>query len=81
VEHHKAEHHVVDCHRLESDQKDMLISELKAENFELSNRHTHYNHLHDNISGIEHECAVVCEEKRSMESDIRRRSEQEGMHY
>jgi hypothetical protein len=45
--------------KLESDQKDMLISELKAENFELRNRYTHYNHMHDNIADIEHECAVI----------------------
>lgn len=45
----------VDSLRLESDQKDLLISELKAENFELRNKQRHYHHMHDNIGGIEHE--------------------------
>mmetsp|Transcript_34514 Transcript_34514/g.34164 ORF Transcript_34514/g.34164 Transcript_34514/m.34164 type:complete len:291 (-) Transcript_34514:194-1066(-) len=70
--------HYFDSLKLEADQKDLLISELKAENFELRNKERHYHTMHDNIGGIEHECAIVSEEKRSMEEEMRRRSEADG---
>lgn len=70
--------HYVDSIRLEGDQKDLLISELKAENFELRNKERHYNAMHDEISGIEHECAEVSKEKRAMEDEMRRRSNTDG---
>jgi hypothetical protein len=65
--------------RLESDQKDLMISELKAENFELRNKERHYNVMYDNIKNIERECALVSEEKRAMEEDMRRRSDADGV--
>jgi hypothetical protein len=70
--------HYIDSLRLESDQKDLLISELKAENFELRNKERHYHHMHDTIGAIEHDCAIISEEKRAMEEDMRRRSEADG---
>jgi chromosome segregation ATPase len=68
----------VDPVRLESDQKDLLISELKAENFELRNKERHYNEMYDNINGIEHECSEVSEIKRGMEEEMRNRSDHDG---
>jgi len=56
-----------------------LISELKAENFELRNKERHYNEMYDNISGIERDCAVISEEKRVMEEEMRRRSDADGV--
>ena len=73
--------HYVDSLRLEGDQKDLLISELKAENFELRNKERHFQSMHDNIAGIEHECAVVSEDKRAMEDEMRRRSDHDGKQY
>lgn len=73
--------HYVDSLRLEGDQKDLLISELKAENFELRNKERHFQSMHDNIAGIEHECAVVSEDKRAMEDDMRRRSDHDGKQH
>lgn len=71
--------HYFDSLKLEADQKDLLISELKAENFELKNKERHYHNMHTNIGGIEHECAIVSEDKRSMEEEMRRRSEADGV--
>lgn len=85
--------HYVSPSRLDSDQKDLLISELKAENFELRNKERHYNQMYDNIGNIEHECAMVSEDKRAMEegkfviylcvlilhSEMRRRSDADGI--
>jgi hypothetical protein len=73
--------HYVDSIRLEGDQKDLLISELKAENFELRNKERHYHAMHDEISGIEHECAEVSKEKRAMEDEMRRRSDADGNNH
>ena len=70
--------HYVDSIRLEGDQKDLLISELKAENFELRNKERHFHAMHDNIGSIEHNCAVISEEKRQMEEELRRRSDADG---
>ena len=69
----------VDPVRLESDQKDLLISELKAENFELRNKERHYNEMYDTINIVENDCASLHQEKRSMEEDMRRRSDADGV--
>lgn len=69
----------VDPIRLESDQKDLLISELKAENFELRNKERHYNEMYDSISHIEHDCAAISTEKRAMEEEMRRRSNTDSL--
>jgi len=64
---------------LESDQKDLMISELKAENFELRNKEKHYNQMYNIISNIEHECALISEEKRAMEEEMRRRNDADSI--
>ena len=64
---------------LESDQKDLLISELKAENFELKNKERQYNQMYDSIMNIEHEGALIHQEKRAMEEEMRRRSDADGI--
>lgn len=71
--------HYYDSLRLEADQKEVIIRDLQAENVELRNKQNHYHAMHDNIGGIEHECAIVSEEKRAMEEEMRRRSEADGV--
>lgn len=70
--------HYVDPARLEADQKDLLISELKAENFELRNKERHYNQMYDDINFVERECAKISEEKRSMEEEMRIRGDHDS---
>ena len=55
---------------LESDQKDLFISELKAENFELRHRQGTHVELRDRITGTEHDIALVHEERRRIEDDM-----------
>jgi hypothetical protein len=73
--------HYVDPIKLQGDQKDLLISELKAENFELKNKERQFHAMHDEISGIEHECASVSQAKRGMEDEMRRKSVADGDYY
>jgi chromosome segregation ATPase len=58
---------------LESDQKDLYISELKAENFELRHRSGLFYDLRDRISGNEHEISVVNDDRRRLEDEMKLR--------
>ena len=62
---------------MESDQKDMFISELKAENFELKHRQGHYYDLRDRISSTEHEIALVNDDRRRIEDEMRNRKSED----
>jgi len=67
-------------HPLECDHKDMHISELKAENYELRNRNGYYYDLRDRVSSTEHEIAIVNEERRRIEGEmLHRKSEDEAV--
>lgn len=56
---------------MESDQKDLYISELKAENFELRHRQGHFYDLRDRIAATEHEIALVNDDKRRILDEMR----------
>lgn len=49
--------------RLESDQKDLLISQLKAEIFELKQRERDYGSLRDQMLNLEHKYRSLLDEK------------------
>jgi chromosome segregation ATPase len=55
---------------LESDQKDLFISELKAENFELRHRQGAHYEIRENITSTEHEIAIINDERRHIEDDM-----------
>ncbi len=58
----------------------MYISELKAENFELRHRQGHYYDLRDRITSTEHEIAIVNDDRRRIEDEMRlRKGEDEGV--
>jgi chromosome segregation ATPase len=62
---------------LESDQKDLYISELKAENFELRHRQGHFHDLRDRITSTEHEIACVNDDRRRIEEEMRIRKRED----
>mmetsp|Transcript_12172 Transcript_12172/g.10791 ORF Transcript_12172/g.10791 Transcript_12172/m.10791 type:complete len:389 (+) Transcript_12172:45-1211(+) len=64
-------------HPLESDQKDMYISELKAENFELRHKSGHYYDLKDRVTSTEHEIAIVNDDRRRIEDEMRGRKNED----
>ena len=51
----------------------MFISELKAENFELKHRQTHYYDIRDRIASTEHDINIVNDERRRLEDEMRLR--------
>lgn len=61
----------------DSAHKDVYISELKAENFELRHRQgAHYN-LKERIAGTEYEIAAINEERRQIEDEMKVRKAQD----
>ena len=59
--------------QLSNDQKDLLISQLKAEVFELKNREQDYDSLNDQVLELEHKCNLVHKDKTIMQDDYQRR--------
>lgn len=49
--------------QVESDQKDLIISQLKAELFELRQNERDYNELHTKLNNLEHRYNLLQEEK------------------
>ena len=62
---------------MESDQKDLYISELKAENFELRHRHGHFHDLRDRVAATEHEISIVNDDRRRIEEEMRIRKRED----
>lgn len=55
----------------------MYISELKAENFELRHRNGYYYDLRDRITSTEHEIAIVNDDRRRIEDEMRHRKHED----
>ena len=52
-----------DPKQIESDQKDLVISKLKAELFELRRNEKNYEDLHSKLNNLEHRSNLIQEEK------------------
>jgi len=61
--------------QIESDQKDLVISQLKAELFELRQNERDYNELHSKLNNLEHRYTLVQEEIGLNEREFRNRNE------
>jgi len=64
--------------QVESDQKDLIISQLKAELFELRRSEKNYEELHAKLNNLEHRYNLVQEEKLMNEKDFRARQDING---
>lgn len=51
--------------KISNDQKDLLISELKAENFELRQRKINVQNIGDEVTGMDRSCSRLQDEKVS----------------
>ena len=60
---------------MDQDQKDVLISQLKAENFELKQKERDYGILNSQLLDLEHRFKLLQEEKARGERDAREREE------
>lgn len=60
---------------MEQDQKDIVIAQLKAENFEYRQKEKDYNSLHKALLDLEHRYKLLQEEKNRTERDSRDRDE------
>jgi len=61
--------------QVESDQKDLIISQLKAELFELRRNEKNYEELHAKLNNLEHRYNLLQEEKLMNERDYKNRQE------
>lgn len=61
--------------QIESDQKDLVISQLKAELFELRQNERDYNELHSKLNNLEHRYSLLQEEKTLNEREFKNRNE------
>mmetsp|Transcript_39528 Transcript_39528/g.45983 ORF Transcript_39528/g.45983 Transcript_39528/m.45983 type:complete len:389 (+) Transcript_39528:51-1217(+) len=61
--------------QVESDQKDLIISQLKAELFELRQNERDYSELHTKLNNLEHRYNLLQEEKTLNERDFKARNE------
>jgi chromosome segregation ATPase len=64
--------------QVESDQKDLIISQLKAELFELRRNEKNYEELHAKLNNLEHRYNLLQEEKMMNERDFKTRQEING---
>ncbi|CAD8089973.1 unnamed protein product [Paramecium primaurelia] len=62
--------------KFENDQKDLMISQLKAENFELKQNDRDYQELATHLKSLEHRYNMLHEEKMRNEVEYRNRSDQ-----
>lgn len=62
-----------DSVHLQSDQKDLLISQLKAEIFELQHKNKDYNAMRDQLLSLEYRFKDLQDEKARTENDYRNR--------
>ncbi|CAK93525.1 unnamed protein product (macronuclear) [Paramecium tetraurelia] len=62
--------------KFENDQKDLMISQLKAENFELKQNDRDYQELATHLKSLEHRYNMLHEEKMRNEVEFRNRSDQ-----
>ncbi|KAM3147191.1 hypothetical protein pb186bvf_000907 [Paramecium bursaria] len=62
--------------KFENDQKDLLISQLKAENFELRQNERDYQELAQHLKSLEHRYNMLHDEKMRNEVEFRNRSDQ-----
>jgi len=61
--------------QVESDQKDLIISQLKAEIFELRQNERDYVDLASQLRNLEHRYNLLQEEKYRAEADFKNRNE------
>jgi len=61
--------------QIESDQKDLIVSQLKAELFELRQNERDYNELHSKLNNLEHRYNLLQEEKTLNEREFKNRNE------
>lgn len=61
--------------QIESDQKDLVVSQLKAELFELRQNERDYNELHSKLNNLEHRYNLLQEEKSLNEREFKNRNE------
>ena len=59
--------------KLEQEQKDIVIAQLKAENFELKKKEKDYNLLKNQLMDLERRFNLLQEEKRHLEADANKR--------
>lgn len=59
--------------KLEQEQKDIVIAQLKAENFELKKKEKDYNLLKNQLMDLERRFNLLKEEKRHVEVDVNKR--------
>lgn len=59
--------------KLEQEQKDIVIAQLKAENFELKKKEKDYNLLKNQLMDLERRFNLLQEEKRHLEADTNKR--------
>jgi len=64
-----------DPSQIESDQKDLIVSQLKAELFELRQNERDYNELHSKLNNLEHRYNLLQEEKTLNEREFKSRNE------
>lgn len=61
--------------QVESDQKDVIISQLKAELFELKQNHRNYQEVSTHLTNLEHRYNLLLEEKSRGEKEYKLRNE------
>jgi chromosome segregation ATPase len=61
--------------QVESDQKDVIISQLKAELFELKQNHKNYQEINTHLTNLEHRHNLLLDEKNRNEREFRARHE------
>ncbi len=60
---------------MEQDQKDILIAQLKADNFELKQKEREYDALNSQVYDLEHRLKILQEEKDRMDMDAHSRED------
>ena len=61
--------------KIESDQKDIIIAQLKAENFELKQKDKDYAIIHSQVLDLEHKIKLLSEEKFKTELQQKEKEE------
>jgi len=61
--------------KIESDQKDIIIAQLKAENFELKQKDKDYSLIHSQVLDLEHKIKLISEEKTMSELQQKEKEE------
>ncbi len=64
--------------KIDSKEKDMLISQLKAHIFELEQHEKDYDNLNQKFRNLQNECSLLNQEKLRLEYEIKQRSESQN---